>query len=94
MPFGPFKDREKASLEIALTSDQIVLKGTGSDVEPGLLSGNLILSLSESTSFKSITLVFKGKARVPANPSEPYVLISKHRKLRLNSPPFSLTDMC
>ena len=75
MPFGSFKDREKASLEIALTSDQIVLRGTGSDVEPGLLSGNLVLSLAESTNFKSITLIFKGKARLPANPSDPYVSV-------------------
>ena len=84
MVFGPFRDKEKATLEIALTTDQLVLKGTAVDVEPALLSGNLILSLSQSTSFKSITLVFKGKARVPSNPNDACVLHTSARRCHIH----------
>jgi hypothetical protein len=47
------------------------LKGTGQDVEPAVLSGNIILNLAERTSFKQITLSFRGKARLPTNAADP-----------------------
>ena len=61
-------------LDIQLHADQLALKGVGVDVEPALLSGNVVLYLTEATSFKEINLQFKGKARLPVNPTDPYVL--------------------
>lgn len=72
---GP-SPREKAhpiSLDISVANDQLHLRGTGVDVEPTLLTGNVVLHLSESTSIKQIILVFRGKARVPNNPHDPCV---------------------
>lgn len=70
----PGKDKEKLpSLEIVVASDVLALKGTGVDVAPSLLSGHVVLHLAESTSFKEITLQFRGKARLPPTASEPYV---------------------
>ncbi|TFL04566.1 hypothetical protein BDV98DRAFT_322873 [Pterulicium gracile] len=54
-------------LEIVLDNDTVVLRGTGSDVEPARLSGHVALFLSESSSVKEITLQFRGKARIPAH---------------------------
>ncbi|KAL5528633.1 hypothetical protein ACEPAF_7769 [Sanghuangporus sanghuang] len=71
--------REKAhapTLDVSVASDQLHLRGTGVDVEPTLLSGNVVLHLSEPTSIKQIVLVFRGKARVPSNPHDPHVLNS------------------
>lgn len=67
------KDKEKShmSLDIQVATDQLHLKGTGVDVEPALLTGNVVLTLTEATSIKQITLVFRGKARVPPNPNDP-----------------------
>jgi arrestin-related trafficking adapter 4/5/7 len=59
------KEKERPRLEILVDSDCLFLKGTGSDVEPALLSGHVALNLTESTSFKEITLKFRGKARLP-----------------------------
>jgi hypothetical protein len=56
---------ERLRLDIVLDSDFICLRGTGVDVDPALLSGHVILSLAEPTSVKEITLLFKGKAKLP-----------------------------
>lgn len=70
----PGKDKEKLpSLEIVVANDLLALKGTGVDVAPSLLTGHVILHLAESTSFKEITLQFRGKARLPPTANEPYV---------------------
>ncbi|ETW81094.1 hypothetical protein HETIRDRAFT_320746, partial [Heterobasidion irregulare TC 32-1] len=69
------KDRSP-SLDIQVNSDLLVLKGTGVDVAPTLLSGNLVLHLAEATSIKEITLSFRGKARLPPSASEPLMLNS------------------
>ncbi|KAI3613232.1 arrestin domain-containing protein [Moniliophthora roreri] len=61
----PAKEKERLRLEIQLDKECIELKGTGVDVEPARLSGYVALSLSESTSIKEITLIFRGKARLP-----------------------------
>jgi len=59
------KEKERYHLEILLDEECLVLKGTGSDVEPARLSGHVSLYLSESVDVKEITLNLKGKARVP-----------------------------
>jgi hypothetical protein len=63
----PLRDKEKLqpSLEIVVTNDVLCLKGTGTEVEPVLLSGNVSLYLPEDTDIKDITLHFRGKARLP-----------------------------
>jgi arrestin-related trafficking adapter 4/5/7 len=63
-------DRFQPTLEISLTQEVLTLKGTGVDVEPALLSGNVVLHLSEPTSIREITLTFRGKARLPASASD------------------------
>ncbi|KIK78590.1 hypothetical protein PAXRUDRAFT_109675, partial [Paxillus rubicundulus Ve08.2h10] len=60
------KEKDRAGIEIIVESDCLVLKGTGSDVEPAALSGHVVLHLTEPTSIKGITLQFRGKARLPA----------------------------
>jgi arrestin-related trafficking adapter 4/5/7 len=65
------KEKDKPHLDIVLNSDTIVLKGTGNDVEPALLSGHISLYLTEPMSLKEITLQFRGKARLPATSTEP-----------------------
>lgn len=68
------KDKAHSSLDIVVNSDTLFLKGTGVDVEPALLSGNVVLNLTEPTSIKEITLVFRGKARLPNAANEPLSL--------------------
>lgn len=63
-------DKGQTSLDIVVNSDTLVLRGTGVDVAPALLSGNVVLYLSEATSIKEITLQFRGKARIPPSASE------------------------
>lgn len=64
-----WKDKEKLqpSLEIVVTNDVLCLKGPGTEVEPVLLSGNVVLYLPEDTDIKDITLHFRGKARLPSS---------------------------
>ncbi|KAF8893545.1 hypothetical protein BD779DRAFT_1609885 [Infundibulicybe gibba] len=57
------KDRPR--LEILLDSQCLFLRGAGADTEPVRLSGHVVLSLTESTSIKEITLQFRGKAYLP-----------------------------
>ena len=61
------KDKEKLqpTLEIVVTNDVLYLKGPGTDVEPTLLSGNVVLHLPEAIPIKDITLHFRGKVRLP-----------------------------
>ncbi|KAL5523549.1 hypothetical protein ACEPAG_7722 [Sanghuangporus baumii] len=73
---SPREKPHAPTLDISVASDQLYLRGTGVDVEPTLLSGNVVLHLSEPTSLKQIVLVFRGKARVPSNPHDPHVLNS------------------
>ena len=65
------KDRDGPYLDIVVASDTLVLRGTGVDVDPALLSGHVVLYLTEPTSIKEITLQFRGKARLPVSSSEP-----------------------
>ncbi|KAJ7089733.1 hypothetical protein B0H15DRAFT_269383 [Mycena belliarum] len=76
--------QEAQRLEILLDHDYVFLRGTGVDVEPGRLSGNVALYLTEPTTIRSITLQFRGKAYLPippqdsphssANPPSTYIL--------------------
>ncbi|OSD06934.1 hypothetical protein PYCCODRAFT_1464071 [Trametes coccinea BRFM310] len=70
------KSDKHPHLEIHVASDTLCLRGTGVDVNPALLSGNLVLHLSEPTSIKEITLSFRGKARLPVSAAEPLALSS------------------
>jgi hypothetical protein len=68
----PSKDKEKLqpTLEVVVTNDLLCLRGPGTEVEPVLLSGNVVLYLPENTDIKDITLHFRGKARLaPSNDS-------------------------
>ncbi|KZT10843.1 uncharacterized protein LAESUDRAFT_693249 [Laetiporus sulphureus 93-53] len=70
------RDKIAPSLDIVVNSDTLVLRGTGVDVDPALLSGNVVLNLTEPTSLKEIVLQFRGKARLPVSASEPLSLSS------------------
>ncbi|KAI0358509.1 hypothetical protein OH77DRAFT_1396669 [Trametes cingulata] len=70
------KSDKHPHLEIHVASDVLCLRGTGVDVNPALLSGNVVLYLSEPTSIKEITLSFRGKARLPVSAAEPLALSS------------------
>lgn len=63
-------DKGHSFVDIAVNSDTLILRGTGVDVEPALLSGNVVLFLTEPTSIKEITLQFRGKARIPPSANE------------------------
>ncbi|KLO15423.1 hypothetical protein SCHPADRAFT_824726, partial [Schizopora paradoxa] len=62
------------AVDIVVASEQLILRGTGVDVEPALLSGNVVLNLTEPTSIKQINLLFRGKAHVPSTSIEPHIL--------------------
>ena len=66
---------KEKQLDIVVATDQLILRGTGVDVEPALLSGNVVLNLLEPASIKQISLVFRGKARVPSTSPEPCAFI-------------------
>ncbi|KAH8993325.1 hypothetical protein EDB86DRAFT_2929950 [Lactarius hatsudake] len=59
------------SIEIIVDSDTLILRGTGAEVSPALLSGHVVLHLAESTPVKQITLQFRGKAKLPPLANEP-----------------------
>lgn len=63
-------EKAHSYVDINVNSDTLVLRGTGVDVTPALLSGNVVLHLTEPTSIKEITLQFRGKARIPPSASE------------------------
>lgn len=62
--------KERSHIEIILDAQHLILKGTGTDVEPTRLSGHVMLYLAEDTPLKEITLQFRGKARIPIPASE------------------------
>lgn len=59
------RDKEKLqpTFEIVVTNDVLCLQGLGTEAEPVLLSGNVVLHLPENADIKDITLQFRGKAR-------------------------------
>src|SRR5712671_35494 len=59
------RDDKQNSIEIVVNTDVLVLRGTGVEVEPALLSGHVVINLVESTPVKQITLQFRGKAKLP-----------------------------
>lgn len=52
-------------LEIILADDNLVCRGVAGNLEPALLSGHVVLNLSESTNIKDITLELTCQAKVP-----------------------------
>ncbi|KAG1735999.1 hypothetical protein EDB19DRAFT_1910444 [Suillus lakei] len=67
---------DKSRIDIVLDSDVLALKGTTVDVESAILSGYVVLTLSEATSIKEINLQFRGKTRVPPPLHDPISLNS------------------
>ena len=65
------RERPQPTLDIVVTEDILRLQGPGREVEPVLLSGNVVLYLPEDTDIKDITLSFRGKAKFPW--SDPWV---------------------
>ncbi|KAJ7636155.1 hypothetical protein DFH06DRAFT_1139191 [Mycena polygramma] len=59
---------ESQHMEILLDHEYVFLRGTGVDVEPARISGNIALYLTESTTIRSITLQFRGKTYLPIPP--------------------------
>jgi hypothetical protein len=51
-------------LDIQLDNDEVILRGAGSDYDPGLLSGRVVLNLLESANIREITMRLEGKAKV------------------------------
>lgn len=60
----PYGGHHHAPLEIHLDNDLVVLRGAGGDVNPALLTGQVVLNLTESTNIKELTLKLEGKAKV------------------------------
>ncbi|SRR5258708_9782560 len=63
--------RRDTGIDLVVNTDVLTLKGTGADVTPALLSGQIVLDLAESTPVKQITLQFRGKAKLPPVENEP-----------------------
>ncbi|CAE6448465.1 unnamed protein product [Rhizoctonia solani] len=68
-PYEPSCSHSPAPLEIVLPSDEIVFRGVGQDVESALLSGHLVLNLTEATNIREITLQLTGKVRIQVHDS-------------------------
>lgn len=56
-------------LQIILNSDRLVCRGVAGNLEPALLSGHVVLTLSEATNIRDISLSLIGKARIPTGES-------------------------
>ena len=52
-------------LEIILSTDKLVCRGVSANLDPVLLSGHVVLNLSEATNIREISLDLVGKARFP-----------------------------
>ena len=64
---------DKYNIEIIVDTNVLTLRGTGTEVTPALLSGQVALNLTESTPVKQITLQFRGKAKLPPVENEMWV---------------------
>lgn len=64
---GYFPNSHYIPLEIILDNDQLVLRGAGGDSNPAYLSGSVVLTLTESTNIKELTMELRGKAKVQFN---------------------------
>jgi hypothetical protein len=53
-------------LEILLSSDTLVLRGTGTETEPALLRGSVVLYLADATAIKDVGLRLRATAKVAA----------------------------
>lgn len=57
--------QQNEPLQIILTSDRLICRGVAGNLEPALLSGHVVLNLTEATNIKDISLNLVGKARIP-----------------------------
>ena len=64
---------DRYNIEIIVDTNVLTLRGTGTEVTPALLSGQVALNLAESTPVKQITLQFRGKAKLPPVENEMWV---------------------
>lgn len=62
---GFISGHNDSSLEIALASENVICRGLGADIEPALLSGQVILKLGEATNIREVTLELVGKVKPP-----------------------------
>lgn len=68
-----FGDCSNDHLQILIPSDDVVLRSDGQDVQPAVLSGQLILHLSQATDIRDVKLTFVGKLTAPhGEPLPPY----------------------
>ncbi|KAI0311004.1 hypothetical protein OF83DRAFT_1069562, partial [Amylostereum chailletii] len=54
-----------AGFTIVVDHERLLLKGSGSEAESTTLSGQVVLNLTEQTSFKDISLNFRGRTVIP-----------------------------
>ncbi|KAF8739971.1 Response drug-related protein, partial [Rhizoctonia solani] len=66
---APAAAHSPAPLEIVLPNDEVVFRGVGQDVESTLLTGHLVLNLTEATNIREITLQLTGKVRLQVHDS-------------------------
>ncbi|KAG9081064.1 hypothetical protein FRC06_005863, partial [Ceratobasidium sp. 370] len=68
----PISGSHSPPLEIVLANEDIVFRGIGQDVEGALLSGHVVLNLSEATNIREITLQLTGKMRIQLSEGAPH----------------------
>ncbi|KAF8320866.1 hypothetical protein DL93DRAFT_2052560, partial [Clavulina sp. PMI_390] len=60
-----FPSTAHSPLQIILNSDRLICRGVAGNLEPARLSGHVVLTLTEATNIKDITLDLVGKAKIP-----------------------------
>ncbi|KAG8747793.1 hypothetical protein FRC10_011238 [Ceratobasidium sp. 414] len=74
----PVSGSHPPPLEIVLANDDIVFRGIGQDVESALLSGHVVLNLSEATNIREITLHLTGKIKIQLPEGTPHARQGHH----------------
>ena len=65
-----------SSLEIQLSSDTAILRGTGAETETAYLTGSVVLHLPDATAIKGVELRLLATARVSAPPCDGYASLN------------------
>ena len=79
-------------LQIIVNSDRLLCRGVAGNLEPALLSGHVVLSLSEAANIKDISLEFVGKARIPNDSRSPCAYIVTSLRWRWTLKGFSVDN--
>jgi len=69
---APLPPPSSCPLEIRLSSDTVVLRGTGTQIEPARLTGSVILHLADATAIRGVELRLLAKAKVAPPLSDGY----------------------